>query len=224
MNRELIVHIHSIIGILIFVTGLLQIVLKKSGSVHKTIGKVYVCAWLVLLITGAYLGGLIITTIGIFGFYFALTGSRIGHLKNKPITLFEKAIFIIGGLVALSMLYFSASLYLKGQSSFAIIFAIFGTIFLFTTANDIFFFEDIGELVYRRYSNLLSTKDHIPKITSNTPPPKNLILLAFVVSPVSIFNETLIKYPPNNIIETAKILLSSIMSNHQVVISNIVSL
>jgi len=137
MNRELIVHIHSIIGILIFVTGLLQIVLKKSGSVHKTIGKVYVCAWLVLLITGAYLGGLIITTIGIFGFYFALTGSRIGHLKNKPITLFEKAIFIIGGLVALSMLYFSASLYLKGQSSFAIIFAIFGTIFLFTTANDI---------------------------------------------------------------------------------------
>jgi len=112
-------------------------VLKKSGPIHKTIGKIYVFAWLILLITGAHLGGLIITTIGIFGFYFALTGSRIGHLKNKPITLFEKSVFVMGGLVSLSMLYFSASLYFKGQNSFAMIFAIFGTIFLFTTANDI---------------------------------------------------------------------------------------
>lgn len=138
MSREIILHIHSIIGIIVFATGFLQIVLKKGGQRHKITGQVYLYGWFVLLISGAYLGGLLITIIGIFGFYFALTGSRIGHLKNKAITVFEKIIFTIGGLIALAMLYYSITLFLKGQHSFASIFAVFGGIFLLTTVQDIF--------------------------------------------------------------------------------------
>lgn len=137
MEKEIILQLHSVIGVIIFTTGLLQILLKKGGTRHKVIGQIYLYGWLVLLISGSYLGGVLITTIGVFGFYFALTGSRIGHLKNKAMTLFEKLIFSIASLVAISMLYYSVILYLKGQQSFATIFLIFGLIFLFTTIEDI---------------------------------------------------------------------------------------
>jgi len=144
MEREIILQVHSIIGVIIFATGFLQILLKKGGARHKIIGQVYLYSWLFLLISGAYLGGALITTIGIFGFYFALTGSRIGHLKTKAMTLFEKSIFSIGGLVAISMLYYSIDLYLRGQKSFATIFLVFGLIFLFTTI------EDIAKYIFKK--------------------------------------------------------------------------
>lgn len=137
MEKDIILNVHSLIGIIVFVIGLLQILLKKGGKRHKILGQIYLYAWLILLISGAYLGGALITTIGLFGFYFTLTGARIGQLKNNAITLFEKMVFLLGGLIALSMLYYSATLLLKNQSSFGIIFAVFGVIFLFTTVQDI---------------------------------------------------------------------------------------
>lgn len=137
MTRDLILQIHSIMGVLIFSIGLLQIVLKKGGLLHRIAGQVYLYSWLVLLVSGAYLGGLVITIIGIFGFYFALTGARIGHLKNKPILVFDKVVYALGGLFAVSMLYYTVTLFMKGQTSFGTIFAVFGGIFLFTTVRDI---------------------------------------------------------------------------------------
>ena len=138
MNREIILNIHSILGVVVFLTGLLQILLKKEGSRHRITGLIYLTSWLFLLLTGAYLTGLMITIVGIFGFYFALTGSRIGRLKNNEITLFEKSIFVVGGLSALTMIFYSVSLYLKGQQSWPIILAVFGGLFLWTTSGDIF--------------------------------------------------------------------------------------
>ena len=138
MTNELILRIHSIIGILIFITGFLQIVLKKGGKLHRILGKIYLYAWLLLLITGAYLGGLMITIIGVFGFYFALTGARIGNLKTKKIELFEKIIFLLGVIISILMLYYAIKLYFKGDESFATIFGVFGGIFLFTTVKDVF--------------------------------------------------------------------------------------
>ena len=111
--------------------------LEKGGARHRFLGQVYLYSWLVLLVTGAYLGGALITIIGIFGFYFTLTGSRIGYLKNKSMGYFEKAIFVIGGLIAISMLWNAVRFFLNGSNSFAIIFAVFGGIFLFTTIGDI---------------------------------------------------------------------------------------
>ena len=137
MERDSILLIHSILGIIVFTTGLLQILLKKGGTTHRVVGQVYLYVWLVLLISGAYLGGLLITIIGVFGFYFALTGSRIGNLKSKEMTIFEKAIFSIGGLVAVSMIYYAITLFLKGEKSYSIIFTVFGGLFLFQTVQDI---------------------------------------------------------------------------------------
>ncbi len=131
-------HIHAILGAIVFGTGLLQILLKKEGVRHRIIGQVYLYGWLLILISGAYLGGLLITIVGIFGFYYALTGARIGRLKNKRFTLFEKTVFSLGGFVSVVMLYSSVVLFMKDENSFSTIFAVFGMIFLFTTISDIF--------------------------------------------------------------------------------------
>jgi len=138
MDREIILQIHSIMGVVVFVTGLLQILLKKEGSRHRLMGQAYLGSWLFLLISGAFLTGLMIIIVGVFGFYFALTGARIGRLKNKPITWFEQSIFVFGSLAAIGLLYYAVRLYLNGQQSWPIILAVFGAIFLWTTAGDIF--------------------------------------------------------------------------------------
>jgi hypothetical protein len=80
----------------------------------------------------------IITIVGVFGLYFALTGARIGQLKNSPVIWFEKAIFMIGGMAVIALLYYAAVLYMSGQESWPIILAVFGGIFRMTTAGDIF--------------------------------------------------------------------------------------
>ena len=138
MGREDILLIHSIIGVLVFATGLLQIILKKGGYWHTLIGKIYLYGWLFLMISGAYLSGIVMTIVGVFGFYFALTGSRIGHLKNKSIQLFDKIIFVLGVISSLAMLFYAVKLYLRGDVSFGTILGIFGLIFAFTTVKDVF--------------------------------------------------------------------------------------
>lgn len=136
MERDDILLIHSILGVIVFATGLLQLLLKKGGKTHIILGQIYLYAWLVLLVSGAYLGGLLITIIGVFGFYFALTGSRIGHLKTQTMKSFEKFVFSLGGFVAISMLYYSVILFIKGEKSFSIIFAVFGGLFILQTVQD----------------------------------------------------------------------------------------
>ncbi len=149
--RDNILLVHSALGVIIFLAGLLQIILKKGGATHRIIGQIYLYAWVFLLLSGAYLGGLLITIVGIFGFYFALTGSRIGYLKTKSITLFEKSIFSVGGLFAMAMLVAAVYLFFQGDQSFAIIFAVFGGLFLLQTVQDIFKYilkKPLKKLVY----------------------------------------------------------------------------
>lgn len=74
---DLVSQFHSVLGILIFFSGLAQIILPKGGRRHVIIGQVYLYAWIPLLITGAYLGGPLISIVGLFGFYFALTGGGL---------------------------------------------------------------------------------------------------------------------------------------------------
>ena len=154
MERELVVSIHGISGAIVFIIGLLQIILKKGGKVHQILGKLYLISWLVLLVTGAYIGSLFIMMLGIFGFYYALTGTRISRLKNEPVQLFDKGIMIIGVATSVYMLYAAVRLYLNGNTSFAIIFAVFGCVFLNSTIQDILKYiyhrktkkEDLGKM------------------------------------------------------------------------------
>ncbi|RYY20081.1 MAG: hypothetical protein EOO04_20720 [Chitinophagaceae bacterium] len=82
MLKQSVLLIHSILGMVIFLTGVLQILQKKGGKWHRFTGRIYLHGWLRLLLSGAYLGGLLITVIGVFGYYFSLTGARIGQIKQ----------------------------------------------------------------------------------------------------------------------------------------------
>jgi MFS family permease len=144
MIHDITADVHGISGFIVFGTALLQFVLKKGGRTHRLIGKIYGYTWIVLLTTGAYLGSFLITIIGIFGFYFALTGWRIGRLKNKPLQLFDKIVFYGGAGISIYMLYTSARLLLNNNLSFGIIFAVFGLLFLFSSV------QDITKYIYQR--------------------------------------------------------------------------
>mgnify|MGYP001627953799 CR=1 FL=1 len=154
MKEIIIQNVHSISGISVFIIGLLQIILKKGGRKHKILGQIYLYTWLILLISGISLGGAFLSTVGIFGFYFVLTGSRIAKFKNKSITIFDKTIISSAILTALYMLYFSCTLYLKDQISFAIIFFVFGSIFLYTTTQDFFKYVLNKPLTKQTYGKL----------------------------------------------------------------------
>lgn len=137
MAHKVILFIHPIVGFFIFLTGLLQIFLKKGGSFHKIVGKIYVSAWLLLLSTGAYLGGPIMTVIGLFGYYYALTGSIVVRSKHRPLNKYEKAVFIGGGLVAAVMFLSSFVLLWLKDYSFAAVFFGFGILFVRSAIQDI---------------------------------------------------------------------------------------
>ncbi len=154
MTREIIIQIHSITGFLIFVIGLLQFILRKGGKIHVNLGKIYLYGWLLLLLTGAYLGGPLITLIGVFGFYFALTGSRIAKLKNNKLALFDKVVLVLSTFVMIAILYYGMKLLIFSDSSFGVIFLVFGLLFLLTIQKDIRKYLGIGPKVISKYGKL----------------------------------------------------------------------
>lgn len=132
-----IVLVHAIFGSIVFITGFLQFILKRGGKVHRIIGRVYFYSWIGLLLTGAYIGHLLIMIIGIFGFYYVLTGVRFAILKGKPVQLFDKAIMIAGGLFAISLLGFAVKILMSDNQGFGIISLVFGLLFGMSTSQDI---------------------------------------------------------------------------------------
>lgn len=165
MTRALILDIHSFIGILIFIIGVLQFILKKGGRLHVGLGKIYLYGWLVLLLSGAYLGGFLITLIGIFGFYFALTGSRIARLKNNPTQLVDKVVIGLSILVMCAIFYYAAVLFLAGDSSFGIIFTVFGLLFLLTLQKDVRKYIGMGPAIVKKYGNLDWYFEHLNRMS-----------------------------------------------------------
>lgn len=129
--------LHAFTGIFVFIVGCLQFILRKGGKLHRVLGQMYVYTWFLLLISGAYLGGLLITIIGIFGLYFTLTGARLAVLKNREVTWVDKTIIFLGTAVMLSMLFYAVWLLIHGKTSFGIIFSVFGLLFLLTMQGDI---------------------------------------------------------------------------------------
>lgn len=137
MTHSQIVLVHSILGTLVFIIALLQLILKRGGKLHRILGRIYFFSWVGLLLTGAYIGSLLITIIGIFGFYYVLTGARFAMLKGKPVQLFDKGIMILGGLFALSLLGYAAKILMSNNQSFGIIALVFGLLFGMSTSQDI---------------------------------------------------------------------------------------
>ena len=129
--------LHGIAGYLIFITGLLQYLLKKGGRRHRIIGKIYFFTWFILVISGAAIGGVMITFLGLFGLYYAVTGIRFAMVKSQPSTLLDKVITALGFICSLGILFFAGWFYTKGNINFAVIFLVFGLLFGVNSFKDV---------------------------------------------------------------------------------------
>ncbi|MCP4442300.1 MAG: hypothetical protein GY810_25615 [Aureispira sp.] len=128
---------HAASGIIIALTGLLQIILPKHGPKHRLIGKIYFFSWFGVVITGSIMGAFLITLFGIFGLYMAITGVRYAQRKSIVATIFDKIIIYIGMLSSLFIWLFAAYLAYYEIWVFAIISAVFGYLFSNTTIEDL---------------------------------------------------------------------------------------
>ena len=122
--------LHAVTGFLVAGTGLLQFVMKKGGKTHRTIGKVYFAAWIVIVTTGAMIGHLLITFFGVLGFYLALSGVRFAQRKNIKFTTMDTVFAAIGIAVGGTTLGWGIWLQMTGSTTFGIIATVFGAIFL----------------------------------------------------------------------------------------------
>jgi Ca2+/H+ antiporter len=116
MDTEIIKLIHAIAGVIIALAGFLQILLKKGGQLHRIIGLIYYYTWYAVIITGFMIGSLLITLIGILGWYMSFTGYRFGHRKNSKPGLIDKIVIVLG--VAFALGTFGGGLYYLLQSQF----------------------------------------------------------------------------------------------------------
>jgi len=133
----LIASLHGITGLVIFITGLLQFILKKHGKIHRFIGKIYLYSWIVILVTGYYIGSIVIVAIVIMGFYLCVTGVRLAVLKGKPFTNIDKAIIVIAALIVLFMLGAAIVMTIKQNYTYAILATFFGVLYGWIVGRDI---------------------------------------------------------------------------------------
>jgi hypothetical protein len=135
--KETLTLIHALSGFLVLISGLAQIIMKKGGKAHRTIGQIYFWSWIPLIATGAIIGSLLITFFGLLGFYMVFMGYRFGVKKSAEISAFDKVFISSFTLGALFLLVWGVSiLLLKDNKTFGIIAVFFGAIFTFVTIQD----------------------------------------------------------------------------------------
>lgn len=139
--------LHGLLGYMVFFSGLLQFILKKGGRMHRRIGYLYVIAWFFLLISGAIIGHVMITFLGIFGFYNVITAVRFAQIKSTPKQLIDKVIAVTGIIGGTAILYSAIQLILKDNLSFALVFLVFGSLFFISS------FKDFKTVIASKASN-----------------------------------------------------------------------
>jgi hypothetical protein len=133
-NLVLILHIIS--GTIGLLSGTIAMSLKKTGKLHKTIGKTFFYAMALVFVTSVYMSivknNLFLLMVGFFSFYTAATGYRILFLKKlgqQKITpkLIDYIIGSTGILAGLAMLVITVLIFIKGNM-FGMVTLTFGSI------------------------------------------------------------------------------------------------
>ena len=135
---ELVTWTHVIAGTIGLITGLIGMISAKGKKLHRSSGKIFFFAMLMVFISSVYMSivknNIFLLLIGFFSIYLTSTGYRILSLKQlsvkpikpKPVDYLLGIVGILAGcsMYCLSVLYFS-----KG-SMFGIVLLLFGTVAL----------------------------------------------------------------------------------------------
>lgn len=132
-----ILFVHIACGILVLLCGLLQIALTKGTTFHRYNGRVYFWSITGVILTGFVIGSLVIVFIGLFGYYYALTGYRYALLKNKTHAFFDRVVILCGLFVSIGMLIEGCNFLLERNIPEAIILLLFGALFITNVIPDL---------------------------------------------------------------------------------------
>ncbi len=131
---------HAIIGILIFLSGILQFALRKGTTLHKITGYVYFSSFIAIILTGAYIGSMIVVAIVLLGFYLCATGIRAAALKNNSFQLMDKIIIAFASIVVLCLFGIALFMFFKGNYIVAILSLFFFLLYAFIVGRDVLFY------------------------------------------------------------------------------------
>ena len=148
MPLQIILVLHIICGGIALLVAPLAMLVKKGGRWHKNWGRAYCFAMTGVFITATIIGlvkqNYFLLSIGVFSYYFVISGWRIVYLKKKDvkITLLDKVVVVSSGLVYLAMLLVGTISILSKAYNFGhivmIVFSIIGFTFVSRDAKILF--------------------------------------------------------------------------------------
>ncbi len=133
---QIIKAIHIVCGIAVGITGLLQILLRKGGKLHRITGRIYLWAWLPLVVTGGIIGSTLILLFGLFGYYMVLTGYGMARSRSGVLDGWFKVVIVLGTILGAVLAVWAMMLLVTGNINFGIIALVFGLLFFLTASKD----------------------------------------------------------------------------------------
>jgi uncharacterized membrane protein len=138
---KLTLNVHVACGALVLLLGLLQMILRKSGRIHRTLGNIYFYAMVVIFFTSFPISIIhskwFLTFVAVFSLHLVWTGQRQARFKESLHNLNVDKAIAIGGLVCgIAMLILAVIFLLNGNGGFAIVPSAFGLILLLNVRQD----------------------------------------------------------------------------------------
>ncbi|MFN8361081.1 MAG: hypothetical protein U0264_14300 [Candidatus Kapaibacterium sp.] len=187
---QIIASIHGILGLVIFVTGAMQFLLRKGTKLHKNTGYIHFISWIGILITGAYLGSMVIVAIVLLGFYLNITGIRAAIIKNRPYTSTDKVIVAAAALIVLCMLWTAVMLVLEGKYVFATLSFFFSLLYSFVVGRDVLFYLYNKKTVFKtNYGNMGWYVNHLTRMQFSF-----ITAVGAFTAVQNIFNNTILNF------------------------------
>ena len=145
---EFIVFSHVLSGLISFLTGLVAMVSKKGGKLHRGIGKVYVGAMAYLFISALLIlyfvqFNFFLLVIAIFSFYACFSGMRVTKRKEPGSERwFDWLAVILLLLSGIGLLIYGVVAVLGGNWAMSILCGVFGWLSLSSSIRDIKVFRE----------------------------------------------------------------------------------
>jgi len=167
--HTILLSLHILGGMLGLVIGTMQIILRKSGKLHRNMGKYYVAAMFLATLSGTvlavFLGSSFLFLIGIFSFYLCYSGMRIVTFKRIENTAqfkwYDKLIALI--TIVFAILMITSGLFNFKTSEFRInpILLTFGILSFFFSFTDLLMYLNVK---WRKYPKTFWLETHIGRM------------------------------------------------------------
>lgn len=146
---QILIYTHAFFGGIALLSGFISIVTKKGKFIHRKSGKLFYYSMLFSALTALIISVLpkhespFLFSIGIFSFYFILTGKRALNFKTYNGNL------IIDKIISWAMIFTGVFMILYNpifNSKINIILTVFGLLGLIFSVRDLILFKDIKRL------------------------------------------------------------------------------